>query len=199
MPATCPDSSSLTKSSGTASTDAMFAILKADVRRNLQDYAPRGFLHRLALCLTLNSIHAVALIRFQFWCARRHLPTIFAAKLLFWGFGIEISKQAKIGPGLRLPHPMGLIIAPNVSIGDDCDIYADVRLVLAHGAKQGPQIGNHVFLGDGAKVVGHVQVGDHAVIGVSTVVTKDIPANATAVGIPARIVDEHNTRAQDQR
>ena len=177
----------------------MFEHLKADIRRNLQDYAPRGLLHRTALCLTLNSVHAVALIRFQFWCARHRIPTLFAAKLLFWFFGIEISRQATIGPGLRLPHPMGLIIAPNVTIGRDCDLYADVRLVLANGVKDGPQIGDHVFLGDGAKAVGKVRIGDHAVIGVSAVVTHDIPANATAVGIPARVVNEHNTRAQDTR
>lgn len=177
----------------------MFENLKADVRRNLQDYAPRGLLHRVALCLTLNSIHAVALIRLQSWCAVHRLPTLVPAKLLFWFFGIEISRHATIGPGLRLPHPMGLIIAPNVVIGRDCDLYADVRLVLAHGAKQGPCIGDHVFLGDGAKVVGHVRVGDHAVIGVSSVVTRDIPSRATAVGIPARVVDECNTRAEDTR
>lgn len=177
----------------------MFAILKADLRRNLQDYAPGGALKRLALCLTLNSIHAVALVRFQFWCARHRLPTIFAAKILFWFFKIEISRQAKIGPGLRLPHPMGIIIAPNVTVGANCDLYADVRLVLANGVRQGPKIGDHVFLGDGAKVVGAVTVGDHAVIGVSSVVTKDIPANATAVGIPARVINEQNTRAADAR
>jgi serine O-acetyltransferase len=177
----------------------MFDNLQLDVRRNLQDYAPRGLLHRVALCLTLNSIHAVSLIRFQFWCAQHHIPTLFAAKLLFWFFKIEVSKAAFIGPGLRLPHPMGLIIAPGVRIGPDCDLYADVRLVLAHGAKQGPQIGKHVFLGDGAKVVGNVSVGDHAVIGVSSVVTRDIPAHATAVGIPAKIVNDQNDRASDTR
>ncbi len=177
----------------------MFDNLKADLRRNLQDYECCGKLKRLVLCLTLNSTQAVMLIRFHFWCAKHHLPTILAAKLLFWFFKIEISRHAKIGPGLRLPHPMGLIIAPNVNIGADCDLYADVRLVLAHGAKQGPQIGYHVFLGDGAKVVGQVTVGDHAVIGVSSVVTKDIPAHATAVGIPAKVVNEHNDRADDHR
>lgn len=176
----------------------MFAILKIDIRRNLQDYAAGGFFKRLALCLTLNSIHAVALIRFQFWCARHGLPTIFAAKVLFWFFKIEVSRHAKIAPGLRLPHPMGIIIAPNVSLGPDCDLYADVRLVLAHGDKQGPQIGRHVFLGDGAKVVGNVKVGDHAVIGVSSVVTKDIPANATAVGAPAKVIVEQNGRVAEK-
>ena len=177
----------------------MFDVIRADLRRNVQDYAPKGRLHRVALYLTLNSTQALMLIRFQFWCARHRLPTIVAAKLLFWFFKIEISSQARIGPGLRLPHPMGLIIAPNVSVGPDCDLYADVRLVLGHGVKQGPQIGRHVFLGDGAKVVGNVRVGDHAVIGVSSVVTRDIPAHATAVGIPAKIIDARNDRAADPR
>ena len=177
----------------------MFEILRADLHRNLQDYEPCGRFKRLALCLTLNSTQAVMLIRFHFWCARHRLPTIVAAKLLFWFFKIEISRHARIGPGLRLPHPMGLIIAPNVSVGADCDLYADVRLVLAHGAKQGPRIGRHVFLGDGAKVVGSVTVGDHAVIGVSSVVTRDVPAHATAVGIPAKVINEHNDRAADSR
>lgn len=176
----------------------MFPNLSADIRRNLQDHCPRGFLHRLLLVLTLSSVHAVMLIRFQFWCARHRIPTIFASKLLFFCFKIEVSKKSRIGPGLRLPHPMGIIISPNAFVGANCDLYADVRLVLSHGVKEGPSIGNHVFLGDGAKVVGKVTVGDHAIIGVSSVVTRDIPAGATAVGIPARVVEANNQRASEQ-
>lgn len=172
----------------------MFSNLQADIARNLRDYEPCGACKRIFLCLSLNSIHAVVLIRFQQWCARNHLPTVFASKLLFWIFKIEISRKASIGPGLRLPHPMGLIIAPNVEIGPGCDLYADVRLVLSHGNSQGPRLGAGVFMGDGAKAVGAVSIGENSVIGVSSVVTKDIPANATAVGIPARIIAEGITR-----
>lgn len=173
----------------------MFQNLRADIRRNLRDYLPCSPLKQLGLCLTLNSIHAVALIRLQQWCARHRLPTLFAAKPLFWFFKIEISRHADIGPGLRLPHPMGILVAPGSTVGPDCDLYADVRLVLAHGSRQGPRLGAHVFMGDGAKAVGAVVIGDHAVIGVSAVVTKDIPAQATAVGIPAKVISEQNHRA----
>lgn len=173
--------------------------LKCDIRRNLGDYNPKSFSHRIWLCFALNSIHAIILIRFQEWLAANRIPTFLAAKLLFYGFKIEISRQAKIGAGLRLPHPMGIIIAPNVTINENCDLYADVRLVLAHGSKKGPTIGKHVFLGDGAKVVGDVQVGDHTVIGISSVVTKSLPAKVTAVGIPARIIQEDNQREEDKR
>ena len=94
---------------------------------------------------------------------------------------------------------MGLIIAPRTTVGPDCDLYANVRLVLSPGDPQGPELGEHVFLGDGSKVVGNVRVGDHAIIGVSSVVTKDIPAHATAVGIPARVITENNERALEAR
>jgi len=175
----------------------MFALLKADLRRNLRDYLPCGLLKRVLLCLTLNSTHAVALIRLQQWCAAHHVPSIFASKILFWFFKIEVGKNVNIGPGLRLPHPMDIIIAPNSEIGPDCDLYAGVRLVLSHGNKQGPRLGAHVFMGDGAKAVGAVNIGDHAIIGVSTVVTKDIPAHSTAVGIPAKVIANDNQRSNE--
>jgi serine O-acetyltransferase len=175
----------------------MFPNLHADLRRNLQDCLPCGLLKRIVLCLTLNSIHAVVLIRFQQWCVKQHLPTIFASKILFWFLKIEVGKNVKIGPGLRLPHPMDIIIAPNTKIGPNCDLYAGVRLVLSHGNKKGPILGEHVFMGDGAKAVGAVNIGDHAIIGVSAVVTKDIPAHATAVGIPAKVISHDNQRSNE--
>jgi serine O-acetyltransferase len=165
----------------------VFSNFKQDLQRNLADYGAASPLRRFALALTLNSIHALALIRLQFWLARHHLPTILPAKLLFWFFKIEISSRATIGPGLRLPHPMGIIIAPNSHVGAHCDLYADVRLVLSHGRPQGPHLEDGVFMGDGAKAVGAVRIGAHSVIGVSAVVTRDIPPNAVAAGIPARV------------
>jgi serine O-acetyltransferase len=175
----------------------MHQLLHADLNRNLRDYLPCSPLKRILLCLTLNSVHAVVLIRFQQWCTANHFPSIFASKILFWFFKIEIGKNVKIAPGLRLPHPMDIIIAPNSEIGADCDLYAGVRLVLSHGNKQGPKLGTGVFMGDGAKAVGAVSIGDHAIVGVSAVVTKDIPANATAVGIPAKIISLDNQRKNE--
>lgn len=177
----------------------MSSPLRADIRRNLQDYLPCGFLRRLGLLLTLNSIHAVTLIRWQQWCERHRIPAVLPAKILFWFFQIEIGRGTRIGPGLRLPHPMGILVAPGCEIGPDCDLLAGVRLVLAGGSRAAPRLGRHVFMGDGAKVVGDVSVGDHAILGVSAVATRDIPAHATAVGIPARVINPDNRRREDTR
>lgn len=175
------------------------ACLRADLARNLRDYQPCSGLRRFALCLTLNSIHALVLLRLQLWCAAHGLPGIFFSKILFWFFKIEVSGSAKIGPGLRLPHPMGLIIGPHTTIGANCDLYADVRLVLGHGAKRGPTLGDGVFLGDGAKVVGDVTVGARTVVGVSSVVTRDLPADVTAVGLPARVIRQGRPELRPDR
>jgi len=169
----------------------MFNLLRQDIARNLADYKTQSLLGKAALGLTLNSVHAVTLIRLQFWCAEKKLPTIFVSKILFWFFKIEISNKAHIGPGLRLPHPMGIIIAPNSHVGANCDLYADVRLVLSHGRKEGPHLEDGVFMGDGAKAVGAVRIGAGAVIGVSSVVTRNIPPNAVAAGVPARVLNTH--------
>jgi serine O-acetyltransferase len=173
----------------------MLEDLKADLRRNLKDYEPCSGLKRMILLLTLNSVHAVMLIRMQLWCARKGWPTIVFSKLLFWFFKIEINKNVEIGPGLRLPHPMGILIGPNAVLGANCDVYADVRLVLTKGIKQGPILADGVFMGDGSKALGPIHIGEYSVIGASAVVTSDIPARVTAAGVPARVLSRNIVRS----
>ena len=104
--------------------------------------------------------------------------------------GIEIHPKAQIGNRFFIDHGEGVVIGETTIIGDDVLIYQQVTLG-GRGFEKGkrhPTIGNNVTIGAGAKILGNVTVGDNAVIGASTVVLKDIPANATAVGVPARIV-----------
>jgi serine O-acetyltransferase len=100
--------------------------------------------------------------------------------------GADIPLNCRIGGGLLLPHPNGVVIHPNADIGPNCLIFQQVTLGDAGGGT--PQIGGHVDIGAGAKIVGAVKVGDHARIGANAVVLADVPAGATAVGIPARII-----------
>ena len=105
----------------------------------------------------------------------------------FWAVvtGADIPLSSKLGGGLLLPHPNGIVIHPDASIGVNCLIFQQVT--IGAGGKRGmPRIGGHVDIGAGAKILGGVIVGDHARVGANAVVVDDVPAGATAVGIPAR-------------
>jgi len=98
--------------------------------------------------------------------------------------GADIPLDTQIGGGLLLLHPNGIVIHPGVVIGPNCLIFQQVTLgTTAEGGV--PRIGGHVDIGAGAKILGKVTVGDHAKIGANAVVLKDVPAHATAVGVPA--------------
>lgn len=101
--------------------------------------------------------------------------------------GAEIPLNAQIGGGLLIPHPNGIVLHPGVVIGPNCLIFQQVTLGSGKGGV--PHIGGHVDIGAGAKIFGGLQIGDHARIGANAVVMADVPTGATAVGIPARIVD----------
>ncbi|MGG7177990.1 serine O-acetyltransferase EpsC [Clostridium paraputrificum] len=102
--------------------------------------------------------------------------------------GIEIHPGAKIGRGLCIDHGMGVVIGETAEIGDDVLIYHGVTLggTGKDKGKRHPTIGNNVTIGAGAKVLGPILVSDGAKIGANSVVLKDVPAGATAVGIPAK-------------
>ena len=119
------------------------------------------------------------------WLAR------FVSHLARWFTGIEIHPGAKIGRRFFIDHGMGVVIGETAEIGDDCTLYHGVTLggTSWNKGKRHPTLGNGVVIGAGAKVLGPVTVGEGAKIGSNAVVVKDVPAGATAIGIPARLVE----------
>ncbi|MFQ5564412.1 MAG: serine O-acetyltransferase [Parvularculaceae bacterium] len=99
----------------------------------------------------------------------------------------DISLSCRIGGGLLLPHPNGIVIHPQALIGETCLIMQQVTLGQTHEVGA-PVLGKNVFVGAGAKLFGAITVGDYARIGANAVVLEDVPANATAVGVPARVI-----------
>ena len=87
-----------------------------------------------------------------------------------------------------LPHPNGVVIHPAVRIGPNCMIFQQVTLGVGGPLDGAPQVGGHVDIGAGAKLLGGIVIGDHARIGANAVVLDHVPADCTAVGIPARVV-----------
>lgn len=108
----------------------------------------------------------------------------------FWSIvtGADIPLSAQIRGGLLLPHPNGVVIHPDASIGPNCLIFQQVTIGTRAG-RPPPVIGGHVDIGAGAKIIGPIVIGDHARIGANAVVLCDVPPGKTAVGIPASILD----------
>jgi len=104
--------------------------------------------------------------------------------------GIEIHPGARIGRRVFIDHGMGVVIGETAEVGDDCTLYHGVTLggTSWNKGKRHPTLGRGVVVGAGAKILGPILVADGAKIGSNAVVVKDVPAGATAVGIPARLV-----------
>ncbi|GFZ31230.1 hypothetical protein CSC2_17560 [Clostridium zeae] len=109
-------------------------------------------------------------------------------------FHTELPFGAKIGKGLRINHPYGIILSEFAKIGDNCTIFHQVTIGMNEGNRKindgVPQIGNNVYIGCGAKIIGGITIGDNVKIGANAVVTKNIPSNCTVVGNPAIIIDK---------
>ena len=110
-----------------------------------------------------------------------------------WGrgfTGIEIHPGAKIGRGLFIDHGAGVVIGETAEVGDNVTIYHGVTLggTGKDEGKRHPTVGDNVLLGTGCKVLGPITIGENSRVGANSVVLKCIPANATAIGIPARVV-----------
>lgn len=113
--------------------------------------------------------------------------------------GVEIHPGAKIGRGIFIDHGCGVVIGETAEVGDNCTIYQGVTLggTGKDTGKRHPTVGNNVMIGAGAKVLGPFTVGDNSKIAANAVVLHAVPANSTAVGIPARVVSINNKRVSD--
>ncbi|MCC6658127.1 MAG: serine O-acetyltransferase [Rhodocyclaceae bacterium] len=116
-----------------------------------------------------------------------------------WMTGIEIHPGATIGRRFFIDHGMGVVIGETATIGDDCTLYHGVTLggTSWNKGKRHPTLERGVVIGAGAKVLGPITLGEGAKVGSNAVVVRDVPARATAVGIPARIVEDHSEIARE--
>lgn len=169
----------------------MFESLKYDVNNIIEnDPSARSFIEVLFL---YPSMQAIMMHRIAHGLYNRKL--YFLSRLISqinrFITGIEIHPGAKIGKGLFIDHGMGVVIGETAEIGNNVTIYHGVTLggTGKDKGKRHPTIGDNVIIGAGAKVLGPIYVGKAAKVGANAVVLKDVPCNATAVGIPAKIID----------
>jgi serine O-acetyltransferase len=152
---------------------------------------------------TYPGFHAVLIHRMShfFWLSGFRWLSRFIAHIGRWLTGIEIHPGAIIGRRFFIDHGMGVVIGETAVIGDDCTLYHGVTLggTSWDKGKRHPTLHNGVVIGAGAKVLGPIDIGENARVGSNSVVLKPIPAGATAVGIPAHIVDPNSKAATADR
>lgn len=144
------------------------------------------------------SLRAMLWFRFGSWCRHRRIPfmTGFIARLLLRQYGLEISPGANVAGGLYIAHPVGTVISAK-RIGRNCSIITSVTIGMRN-EHAFPEIGDHVFIGAGARVLGGIQIGDNAIIGANAVVINDVPPNTTVVGIPAKVIRTGNDKKKQE-
>ncbi len=168
----------------------MFNRIREDIANiRIKDPAARSGLE-VALCYP--GLHALVLHRWAHLAWGAGLTTLarWISQVSRWLTGIEIHPGARVGRRVFIDHGMGVVIGETAEIGDDCTIYQGVTLggVSLDRGKRHPTLEKGVIVGAGAKVLGPFSVGAGAKIGSNAVVTKPVPAGATAVGNPARII-----------
>jgi serine O-acetyltransferase len=142
--------------------------------------------------LTYPGLHALLTYRAAHWLHVRHFPLLprLVSHLGRAISGIEIHPGAKIGSGFFIDHGMGVVIGETTEIGDNVTLYQGVTLggTGKERGKRHPTLGNDIVVGTGAKVLGAITIGNGARIGAGAVVLRDVPSQATAVGVPAKVV-----------
>jgi serine O-acetyltransferase len=179
----------------------MFAHLREDIACVFErDPAARSTWEVLTC---YPGIHVLLVHRLAHWLwgARLRWLARFMSHLGRWLTGIEIHPGATIGRRVFIDHGMGVVIGETAVIGDDCTLYHGVTLggTSWSKGKRHPTLLRGVVIGAGAKVLGPITLGEGAKVGSNAVVVRDVPPGATAVGIPARIVEAGRDSAREEQ
>ncbi len=179
----------------------MFESVKEDIRVIFERDPAARSTWEVITCYP--GFHAVMIHRLssRLWHGGMKWLGRFVAHFGRWLTGIEIHPGAKIGRRVFIDHGMGVVIGETAEIGDDSTLYHGVTLggTSWNEGKRHPTLGKGVIVGAGAKILGPITIGDGAKIGSNAVVVKDVPEGATAVGIPARILDEAKQQAREKK
>jgi serine O-acetyltransferase len=157
------------------------------IPQRVGDPAQVTVIKALTLLWNYPPLQAMLLFRLGCWFKARKIPlTGIIQRLITVFYGLEIRVGADVGGGLYIPHPIGMVIAAE-RIGTNCTIIHNVTIGMRK-EHAFPTLGDSVFIGAGARVLGGIHIASGAVIGANAVVIDDVPAGATVVGIPARPV-----------
>jgi serine O-acetyltransferase len=181
-----------------------WSLYRQDIAR-YREY--RGNRSALSIVLTEQGLWALLQYRIASAVYCSHLPSVVKKPLLVLAViaqkwieivaGITLPYQASIGPGLYIGHFGNIVLGTEVVMGHTCNISQGVTIgVSGRGEQRGvPHIGDRVYIAANAVVVGKITVGDDAVIAANSLVTRDVAAHTTVIGVPAYMVNTHGSEA----
>lgn len=178
-------------------------MILAKIKHDLQAVFDRdpAATSKLEVILTYAGFHALLAYRIAHWLKAHDVPIMprIISQLARWVTGVEIHPSAKIGTGFFIDHGMGVVIGETAEIGDYVTLFQGVTLggTGKERGKRHPTLGNHVVVGAGAKILGGITIGDNVKIGANSVVLKNVAANSTVIGVPARVIKTQGTRLPD--
>ncbi len=178
----------------------MFYNLRADAKRYLGETHGIEKLKRLLYLFTTQEFYAVVIFRYGKYVQKVRIPIVgLILRIIYFILnkliaeicaGVLMDLGSEIGKGFHLGHFGGIYI--KATIGENCTVAQQAVIGYKGGFSGGevPTLGNNVFVGSGAKIIGSVKIGNNVKIGANAVVLTDIPDNSTAVGIPAKVVKQ---------
>jgi serine O-acetyltransferase len=176
----------------------LFQTIAIDIRLKAKWNYGNTTGREIARALMTDGTAAMILYRLMQWSRRRRLTPLemIVNKLNSVFCGCIIGRGADFGPGLVLIHSNGVVINGRVRGG--CRIYIEHQVTIGAERGQSPILGNDLFIGAGAKIVGPVRIGNGCCVGANAVVVDDVPDHATVAGIPARVVGMHSQDKADK-
>jgi serine O-acetyltransferase len=179
----------------------VFDNLKADIKRYTEDKVSlKSFIY---LAFT-QGLWAIAVYRYGSWANKIRIPLLgqflrliyyLLFKVIEIATGISLDCNAKIGSGIYIGHFGQIFIHSDVEIGENLSLGQGVTIgTLGLGRRGAPKIGNNIYIGVGAKILGEIKIGDNVRIGANAVVIQDIPNGCTVVGIPGKIIQRKDDK-----
>lgn len=164
--------------------------LKSDIKQKQKILADEGYRVSMVRVLLSDGTSANCLYRFTSWLMKLKLFPLAIIPLWLNRVinGCVIGAGASFRQGFVLMHPVGVVINSKVCGGKN--IVVESGVVIGDEKGKAPMLGNNIFIGAGAKIIGGITVGDNVKIGANSVVVKDVPSNVTVVGIPAKVVNK---------
>ena len=174
----------------------LFSMIRADIRQKASWCYESATWKTCLKTMLADGTAAMVIYRLMQWARRWHLAPLEMVfnKLNVIFCNCIIGRGAEFGPGFVLIHSTGVVI--NGSVRGGRNVYIEHQVTIGAERRNSPVIGNDVFIGAGAKVIGSVTVGDGARVGANAVVVHDVPPHSTVVGIPARVVRQRNANGQ---